>query len=74
MSHPDQPDTSDSKSDQDQPSFDDTIERANRAIDELRAEIARSQVVGQSIADLTRELGQAIEEENDDSRVQKKGA
>ncbi len=73
MSHPDQPDTSDSKSDQDQPSFDDTIERANRAIDELRAEIARSQVVGQSIADLTRELGQAIEEENDDSRVQKKG-
>jgi hypothetical protein len=66
---PDQPDPFDSKSEQSHRSLHETIDQANRAIEGSRAEIARSQALGQSVADLTRELERSSEEENGASRA-----
>ena len=68
---PDQPDPPDSKSEQGQSSLNETIDQANRAIEGSRAEIARSQALGQSVADLNRELERISEEENNGSRALK---
>jgi hypothetical protein len=66
---PDQPDRPDSKSEQGRSSLNETIDQANRAIEGSRAEIARSQALGQSVADLNRELERISEEENNASRT-----
>ncbi len=53
MSHPDSPDGKPARS---QPSLGETIDEANRVIERSRAEIARSRVLSQSEADLSREI------------------
>jgi hypothetical protein len=68
---PDQPDRPDSKSEQGRSSLNETIDQANRAIEGSRAEIARSQALGQSVADLNRELERISEDENNASRTLK---
>jgi hypothetical protein len=68
---PDQPDPPDSKSEQGRNALNETIDQANRAIEGSRAEIARSQALGQSVADLNRELERISEEENNASRTLK---
>ncbi len=70
MNHPDPPDPPDRNSGQSQRSVGETIDQANRAIEESRAEIARSQALRQSVADLARELARISEEENTSSAAQ----
>jgi hypothetical protein len=53
------------KSEQGQPSLSETIDRANRAIEGSRAEIARAHALSQSVADLNRELDRTSEDEKD---------
>jgi hypothetical protein len=70
MNRPDQPPTSDkSTSEQRQRSFSEAIDQANRVIERSQAEIARSQALGQSVADTIREIAHIIEDENDASRT-----
>jgi hypothetical protein len=71
MNRPDRPDSSVKKPEQSQPSLSETIDRANRAIEESRSEIARSQALGQTVVDLNRELERISEEEIAASRPQK---
>ena len=61
----------DKKPEQSQPSLRETIDRANWAIEGSRASIARSQALGQSVADLNREIERVRKEEDDASRAQK---
>ena len=61
MSHSDQPDSPNSNSEQSQRSLGETVDQANRAIEESRAEIARSQALRQSVADLAHELARMSE-------------
>ncbi len=70
MNHPDPPDPPDRNSGQSQRSVGETIDQANRAIEESRAEIARSQALGQSVADLARELDRISQEEKTPSGAQ----
>ena len=70
MSHSDQPDSPDSNSEQSQRSLGETVDQANRAIEESRAEIARSQALRQSVADLARELDRISQEETTPSGAQ----
>jgi hypothetical protein len=70
MNRSDQPNTSnESISKQRQRSFSEAIDLANRVIERLQAEIARSQASGQSVADTIREISQIVEDENDASRT-----
>jgi hypothetical protein len=71
MNRSDRPDSSDKKPEQSQPSLSETIDRANRAIEGSRSEIARSQALGQSVADLNRKLERISEDENGASYGQK---
>ena len=66
MNRPDQPPASDkSTSEQRQRSFSEALDQANRVIERSQAEIARSQALGQSVADTIREIAQLVEDEND---------
>ena len=56
MNEHDRPDSLKNKSEQHHPSLGETIDRANRAIEESRAEIARSRALSHSEADLSREI------------------
>jgi hypothetical protein len=67
MSNSDQP----NKSEQNRRSFQDTLDRAEKVITDSRAAIARSQALGQFVADLDREIKQVRNEEDDASRAQK---
>jgi hypothetical protein len=71
MNRPHQPDTPGDRPEQSQRSLDEIVDRANRAIEGSRAEITRSQALGQSVADLTREIGRIS---GNTSRAQKDGA
>jgi hypothetical protein len=53
MSHPD---SHDGRPARNQPSLGETIDRANQVIEEARAEIARSRILSQSEADLSRDI------------------
>ncbi len=70
MNRSDQPNTSnESTSEQRQRSFSEAIDLANRVIERSQVEIARSQALGQSVADTIREIAQLVEDENDASRT-----
>jgi hypothetical protein len=71
MSRPHQPDPLGDWPEQSRRSLDEIIDRANRAIEGSRAEITRSRVLGESVADLTRELDRISEKA---ARAQKDGA
>ena len=71
MSRPHQPDPLGDRPEQSRRSLDEIIDRANRAIEGSRAEITRSRVLGESVADLTRELDRISEKA---ARAQKDGA
>ena len=73
MSSPHQPDPLSERPQQRQRSLDEIVARANRAIEGSRAEITRSQALGRSVADLTRELDR-ISEKNSRAEGQKDGA
>jgi hypothetical protein len=73
MNRSDRPDPPADKPEQSQGSIGDTIDRANQVIAGARAEIARSQALGQSLADLTRDIERVSGDENDASSVQKNG-
>ena len=74
MGHPDQPDFSGGTLEPSQGSLTKTIDRAKRAIAAARAQIARSQALGQSLVDLTRELERASPDESDATHGPKDGA
>jgi hypothetical protein len=61
MSRPHQPDPLGDRPEQSQPLLDEIVARANRAIEGSRAEVTRSQALGRSVADLTRELDRISE-------------
>lgn len=49
------------------------MDRAKRTIEESRAEIARSKALGESVAELSREIERTREAEKDVSHAQKNG-
>ena len=74
MNRPDEPDPPESRSARAQRSLGETIDQANRAIEESRAEIARSKALGESVADLARELDRISQEEAPPPGAQEDGA
>ena len=69
MSQSDQPETRDSKFGQSQNSLSETINQATQAVEQSRAQIARSQAIGKSVADLARAFDE-ITQEQDASRAE----
>ncbi|WP_262270434.1 hypothetical protein [Microvirga yunnanensis] len=68
--HPsDRPDSPPDEPEQGQRSLSETVERANRAIEGSRAEIARSKALGQSVADLNGDIERAREKDSNTSVV-----
>jgi hypothetical protein len=68
MRQSDQPETRDSKSRQNQNSLSETISQATQAVEQSRAQIARSQALGKSVADLAHVFDK-IAQEQDTSRA-----
>jgi hypothetical protein len=64
MHQSDQPATQDSKSGHSPNSLSETIHQATQAVEQSRAQIARSQALGRSVADLVRALDDIAQEQD----------